>query len=150
MTLEVVAYAHSAAGLSCSALWSTLVQQPASTSDLAPYLGVATIMQGNGECLEKDIYASMTFVTGFGVPSTQGLPIGRRLLSAGTSGSAVGAAASTALPSLPLTFKSDYYGRRTGGVRSLPTAFQPAPSAPLPLPELPFFLGGRMIIEWSR
>jgi hypothetical protein len=135
MTLDIVAYAHSAAGLSCSALWSTVAQQPASTSDLAPYLGVATIMQGNGECLEKDIYASMTFVTGFGVPSTGAA--GRRLLSAGKA--EVGAAA------VP-----EYYGRRTGGVRTLPTAFQAAPSAPLPLPELPYFLGGRMIIEWSR
>jgi hypothetical protein len=34
--------------------------------------------------------------------------------------------------------------------RQLPTVFDSAPSAPLPLPDLPFVLGGRMIIEWSR
>lgn len=33
--------------------------------------------------------------------------------------------------------------------RQLPTLFEEAPSAPLPLPDLPFFMGGRMIITWT-
>lgn len=32
--------------------------------------------------------------------------------------------------------------------RQLPTDFGPAPSAPLPLPDLPFLLGGQIIINW--
>lgn len=32
--------------------------------------------------------------------------------------------------------------------RQPPMAFTPAPSTPLPVPDLPFLLGGRMIIEW--
>lgn len=138
MLLEVAAYAEPVAGLSCNPVFTVartgygVVTN--AVDDGAPYLGVANVMHGTGKALEDDdISARMTFISGFGVPEQ---PMGRGVLTDG-------------LPAMPLAVKPAYNGRRAYGQRQLPMAFGPAPSSPMPRPDLPFFLGGRMLIEWS-
>lgn len=148
------------------------------TDIFAPYMGVATVISGFGESPDGVISAGITMVTGFGVPAP-GPAIGRRLLASGLPPFRTAAVLppilkATASPpahkatvapvaskaTVPLTAGNNVkaarlsnYGMR-GSIgprtRLLPTVFDSAPSAPLPLLDLPFVLGGRMIIEWSR
>jgi hypothetical protein len=162
MTLQLQVYAHTVAGLSCSPVFSISYAAARAgglragdgrafvggTDLYAPYMGLANVVQGAGDSTDGAVTALMTFITAFGVPAavqprTAPLLASRKLLSASSINSTTSASTS-ALPS----YGYGWYPRTTPA-RQLPTVFNPAPSAPVPLPDLPWFQGGRMIIEWT-
>jgi hypothetical protein len=155
MTLQLQVYAHTMAGLSCSSVFSISyaaaggrVGGPAlvnGADQFAPYIGLANVVQGVGTSVDGSVEALMSFITAFGVPAPVQPRTGlRKLMSTSSSTNKTTVATTAALPGYG-------YGwlPRTTPTRQLPTVFDPAPSAPVPLPDLPWFQGGRMIILWT-
>lgn len=160
MTLQLQVYAHTMAGLSCSPVFSISYaaaggrlagdgRANANGADqFAPYIGLANVVQGVGSSTDGSVEALMSFITAFGVPAAVQPRTGLRKLMSSSSGSS-----SSNITTVASTAALSGYGYgwlpRTTPTRQLPTVFDPAPSAPLPLPDLPWFQGGRMIILWT-
>lgn len=168
LLLEVKAYAYNVAGLSCTDSYEidytalrTRQQlardsRPVTNTTEVVYMGFGTILQGGGRSVSgEDVSASLTFVTKFGMPvaGQRRSGSGRKLLAdAGVNNATVQTViirkgGKTTIIESPDVLKQRAY---KNWVNPLPSVFGPAPPAPLPLPNLPFLQGGRMMITWRE